>query len=173
MSIYIRLITIAVSILVIAPIAQAKIINNKTFGSWSVTCGQQNCAMTQLVTKDEAAEQVMLGVSINFAFKSKLGSMMVRLPAGINTKGGLGIKVDDNSAIQLPISQCNAKACQSVVAIDKTLLDEFSNGSVAKFAYATQKQQQVILPISLASFRAAYDHLVRQQAARQAKNSRQ
>ena len=56
MSIYIRLITIAVSILVIAPIAQAKIINNKTFGSWSVTCGQQNCAMTQLVTKDEAAE---------------------------------------------------------------------------------------------------------------------
>jgi invasion protein IalB len=168
----IRLVIIALGMLAITPLAQAKIVSNKTFGSWSVTCGQQNCAMTQLVTADEAAKQVMLGVSVNFAFKSKLGSMMVRLPANINMKGGLGIKVDDNSPIQLPISQCNAKACQSVVAIDQTLLDEFSEGTVAKFAYARQNQHQLILPISLTSFRQAYDYLVLQQAARQPKNSR-
>ena len=138
--------------------SHAQTIKSETFGSWSVSCGPQNCVMTQLVAKDEAAKQVMLGVSINYAFASEYGVLMVRLPANINKKSGLGIKVDDHPAIQLPISQCTPAACQSIIKIDQKLLKEFSSGTVAKFAYAT-KGQQMILPISLSQFKQAYASL--------------
>jgi invasion protein IalB len=143
----------------------AQTVKSETFGSWSVSCGPQNCAMTQLVAKDEAAKQVMLGVSINYAFASELGALMVRLPANINKASGLGIKVDAHPAIQLPISQCNSAACQSIIKIDQKLLSEFSTGTVAKFAYATQGQQ-MILPISLSQFKQAYDSLSTEQLRR-------
>lgn len=143
-------------------LSHAQTVKSETFGSWSVSCGPQNCAMTQLVAKDEAAKQVMLGVSINYAFASELGALMVRLPANINKASGLGIKVDAHPAIQLPISQCTSAACQSMIKIDQKLLTEFSTGTVAKFAYAINTQQ-FILPISLTEFERAYHSLTNEQ----------
>lgn len=144
--------------------ADAQQVNTQIFGSWSVSCGIQNCAMTQVVAKDEAATQVMLGVSINYAFDAKLGTLIVRVPGNINKAAGLGIKVDSNKPLQLPFSQCNTTTCQSIIKIDQTLLKEFSKGTVAKFAYATKKQQQFVLPISLEKFSEAYAELKVQQA---------
>lgn len=132
---------------------------NGVFGSWSVSCGTQNCAMTQMVAKDAAGKEVMLGVSINFAFKSDFGIMIVRLPKIADKEAGLGIKVDENKAIRLPISSCSDIACQTIIKIDQALIDEFSSGKVAKYAYALNNKKQMILPISLDQFAAAYDEL--------------
>jgi invasion protein IalB len=123
--------------------------------------------MTQLVAKDAAGSQVMLGLSINFAFKSDLGVMIVRLPIALNQKEGLGIKVDDNKPIRLPISNCNEVACQTIVRIDEALLAEFSNGKVAKYAYALKDGKQMILPISLGQFALAYADLRAQELGSQ------
>ncbi len=129
------------------------------FGSWSVICGQQNCSMTQLVTKDKEAKQVLLGVSINYAFNSDLGTLVVRLPANISKESGLGIKIDKRKPIQVAISQCNLSACQSVIRIDDILLKEFTDGNIALFAFATRSKKQMTLPISLSSFEQAYNEL--------------
>jgi len=144
--------------------AQAQVVESQVFGAWSVSCGPQNCAMTQVVAKDAAATQVMLGVSISYAFDAKLGTLLVRVPGNINMDAGIGIKVDDNAAIQVPFSQCNTSTCQSAIGIDEILLKELSNGKVAKFAYATKKQQQFVLPISLSKFSEAYGALTAKQA---------
>jgi invasion protein IalB len=132
---------------------------NGVFGSWSVSCGVQNCAMTQMVAKDASGKEVMLGVSINFALKSDFGIMIVRLPKVVNKEAGLGIKVDEKKAIRLPISECNNTACQTIIKIDQAMIDEFSSGKVAKYAYALRNNRQMILPISLDQFAAAYGEL--------------
>jgi len=136
-----------------------------TFGSWSIMCGEKNCAMTQLVTKDKAGKKVLLGVSINYAFNSEFGSLMVRLPANINQEAGLGIKIDGQKPIRVPISQCTLSACQSVIRIDDILLNELTQGKTALFAFASRSKKQLTLPVSLAKFSEAYAELKSQQTA--------
>lgn len=134
--------------------------NTEQFQSWSLICGDQgNCSLSQLIVKDKAAKQILMGVNVNYSVSDLFPVLMLRLPAKINRASGVGIKIDDNKPIQVPITQCTDKACQSIIKIDDTLLNEMKNGKVGKIAFALQSQKQLTLPLSLQGFSAAFSAL--------------
>jgi len=130
------------------------------FQSWSLICGEQgNCSLSQLVAKDKAATQILMGVNVNYSVSNLFPVLMLRLPAKIYKAGGVGIRIDNGKAIQVPVTQCNTKACQSIIKIDDTLLNELKNGKVGMIAFALQSKKQLTLPISLQGFKAGFDAL--------------
>ncbi len=127
------------------------------FQSWSLICGDKgNCSMSQLVTKDKAATQILMGVNINYSVSNLFPVLMLRLPAKIHQASGVGIKIDDNKSIQIPITQCNEKACQSIIKIDDILLNEMKNGREGKIAFALKSKKQLTLPLSFQGFSQAF-----------------
>lgn len=130
------------------------------FQSWSLLCGKQgNCSLSQLVANDKAAKQILMGVNINYSVSNLFPVLMLRLPSKIHQKSGVGIKIDNNKSIQIPISQCNAKACQSIIKIDDVLLKEMKNGKIGKIAFALKSKKQLTLPVSFHGFPEAFEAL--------------
>ena len=131
-----------------------------SFKSWNLLCGEHgNCSLSQVVAMDKAATQILMGVNVNYSASNLFPVLMLRLPAKIHKQGGVGIKIDDNKAIQVPITQCNAKACQSMIKIDDVLLKEMKNGKVGMIAFALESKKQLTLPISLEGFEAGFKTL--------------
>jgi invasion protein IalB len=123
------------------------------FQSWSLICGAQgNCSLSQLVAKDKAATQILMGVNINYSVSNLFPVLMLRLPSKIHKEGGVGIKIDNNKSIQVPITQCNSKACQSIIKIDEVLLNEMEHGKVGMVAFALKSKKQLTLPVSFQGF---------------------
>ena len=139
----------------------AKANETKDFAAWSLLCGDKgNCSLSQLVATDAEAKNILLGVNVNFSISSDFPVLILRMPPSIYQKSGVGIKIDDKDAIQLPISQCNHQACQAVIKMDEILLQQMKNGQMAKIAFALQEKKQLTLPVSLQSFSEAYAALV-------------
>lgn len=135
--------------------------SKETFGSWSLLCGDQgNCSVSQLVAMDPEGKKVLLGANINFSMSNSFPVLMMRMPPNLNKTSGVGIKIDDNKAIQVALSQCTSVACQSVIKIDKTLFAEMRDGKLAKVAFALEKGKQLTLPLSLDGFADAYAALL-------------
>ncbi|MEO9508064.1 MAG: invasion associated locus B family protein, partial [Nonlabens ulvanivorans] len=123
-------------------------------------CGEQgNCSMSQLIAKDKAATQILMGVNINYSVSEKFPVLMLRLPAKVNKASGVGIKIDNNKPIQVPISQCNEHACQSIIKIDTTMINEMQDGKVGMVAFALKSKKQLTLPISFDGFSDAFNAL--------------
>lgn len=134
-----------------------KATETKDFGAWSLICGEKgNCSLSQLVATDAEAKNILLGVNVNFSISPDFPVLILRMPPSIYQKSGVGIKIDDKDAIQLPISQCNHQACQSVIKMDEVLLQQMKNGQMAKIAFALQEKKQLTLPVSLQMFSDAY-----------------
>lgn len=130
------------------------------FQAWNLLCGNQgNCSLSQLVTKDKSATQILMGVNINYSVSNLFPVLMLRLPAKINKSSGVGIKIDDNKPIHVPITQCNSKACQSIIKIDDMFLEEMKNGKVGKIAFSLKSNKQLTLPISFQGFSEAFKAL--------------
>jgi len=135
--------------------------SKQTFGSWSLLCGDQgNCSVSQLVAMDPEGKKVLLGANINFSMSNSFPVLMLRMPPNLNKTSGVGIKIDDNKAIQVALSQCTSVACQSVIKIDQTLFAELRDGKLAKVAFALEKNKQLTLPLSLEGFADAYEALL-------------
>ncbi|ABG42763.1 Invasion associated locus B [Paraglaciecola sp. T6c] len=135
--------------------------SKQNFGSWSLLCGEHgNCSVSQLVAMDPEGTKVLLGANINFSMSNSFPVLMLRMPPNLNKSSGVGIKIDDNNAIQVALSQCTSVACQSVIKIDKTLFAEMRGGRVAKVAFALEKSKQLTLPLSLEGFADAYAALL-------------
>lgn len=133
----------------------------ENFNAWNLLCGDQgNCSLSQLVAKDPQGKKVLMGVNVNFSISTQFPVMILRLPPAIYQEGGVGLKVDDNKSIQVPMSQCTNAACQSVIKIDETLLKEMHEGKMIKVAFALKKEQQMTLPVSLNGFKKGFRKLV-------------
>jgi invasion protein IalB len=130
------------------------------FQSWSLICGEHgNCSMSQLVAKDKSAKQILMGVNVNYSVSNLFPVLMLRLPAKINKEAGVGIKIDNNKPIQVPVTQCNAKTCQSIIKIDDVLLNEMKNGKVGMIALSLKSKKQLTLPVSFQGFSEAFTAL--------------
>ncbi len=135
-------------------------VERTNFQSWNLICGEQgNCSLSQLVTKDKKAKQIIMGVNINYSVSNQFPVLMLRLPTQIHKAAGVGIKIGNNKAIQVPITQCNEKACQSIIKIDDILLKQMRQGSVGMIAFALKSKKQLTLPISLHGFSEGFEAL--------------
>ncbi|WP_416307810.1 invasion associated locus B family protein [Neptunicella sp. SCSIO 80796] len=137
---------------------------SQDFGKWSLICGDAgNCSLSQIVSSDQSGSNIVLGATVNFAVSKDFPILMLRLPPSLFQQSGVGIKIDKNKPIQVPLSQCAPSACQSVIKMDKQLLDEMMTGENVQVAVAIQKNKQLTLPLSLEGFKKGFAALQQSQ----------
>lgn len=135
-------------------------VTTEDFGSWSLLCNEQStCTLSQVVAKDKDASQIIMGVNVDYSYSPDFPVLKIKLPSNTMVDNGVGIKIDDNKAIQVPFSGCDELTCQSIVKIDSTMLDELQNGHSMLVAYQKSASFQMTLPVSLDGFADAFPKL--------------
>jgi len=131
------------------------------FGAWSVECkprvtnGENPCVASQIVAADAAAKQVVLGVMVAPTPGETLPHIIFRFSPGANIKAGAGVKIDQQEAFRIPITQCDTHICEVRSLMPEALLSQMRSGKLLLFAYFLEKQQMTT-PVPLDGFDAAF-----------------
>ena len=133
----------------------------QTHGAWSVECKpragspENICVASQVVAVGEAGKQAVLGVMVAPTQGEALPHIIFRFSPGANLKAGVGVKIDQQEAFRVPISQCDNHICEVRSLMPEELLAQMRVGRMLQFAYFLEKQQ-LTYPVSLNGFDAAY-----------------
>lgn len=133
----------------------------QVFGAWSVECKPHSggpekiCVASQLVSADKEGKQVVLGVMVTPTSGQALPHILFRFRPDANREAGAGVKIDDQEAFRVPISQCDTLICEVRSIMPETLLKQMQGGKLMQFAIFIGNQQQTF-PVSLNGFGKAY-----------------
>lgn len=136
----------------------------QTHGAWSVECKpragspENVCVASQLVTTDKEAKQVVLGVIVAPTPGQASPHIIFRISPGANREAGAAVKIDEQEAFRVSISQCDTHVCEVRSLIPEALLAQMRTGKLLQFAFFIEKQQ-LTYPVSLNGFDAAYKAL--------------
>tara|TARA_R110001583_G_scaffold194591_1_gene365868 strand:+ start:6764 stop:7255 length:492 start_codon:yes stop_codon:yes gene_type:complete len=136
--------------------------NQKT-NRWVLHCKTNTpCFISQKIKVNFNGESKVLGgASIFYASKN----LVLRLRFSHNAKKeqGVGIKIDKNQALHLPITACDTNICEANVSIDDQLLSELLAGKVMSIAYFDKQAKQKTLPVFLNNFDEVFKNLSKKQ----------
>ncbi len=134
------------------------------YGDWQIVCkdpppGAKNevCALVQSVT---AEDKDNIGLTVYFQ-KFSNGTRVLRVfaPLGILLPPGLGLKIDDKDVGHAPFLRCHTFACYAQVVLEDPLVEQLKNGKTAIFIIFQTEEAGIGIPISLAGFKEALEHL--------------
>jgi len=153
---------VAITLTVITTLSvRAEPLPPQTHGAWSVECKpragspENVCVASQLVAADNEAKQVVLGVIVAPTPGQDLPHIIFRISPGANREAGAAVKIDEQEAFRVPISQCDTLVCEVRSLMPETLLAQMRTGKLLQFAFFIEKQQ-LTYPVSLNGFDAAY-----------------
>jgi invasion protein IalB len=148
-----------------AAIADSTVTNQPSrYGAWTLNCNTESsdktpvCVATQLVTKGNNAQQVVIGVTVGYEAQHALPHIIFRVSPGANTHKGAAVKIDQQAHVNIPISNCDAKICEVRSFIPNALLEQMQQGKLLQFAFFI-KNQQITYPVSLDGFAQTYQIL--------------
>ncbi|GDY25504.1 MULTISPECIES: invasion associated locus B family protein [unclassified Agarivorans] len=127
------------------------------FEAWTVKCPPgKPCVITQMIMKKQGdAANVIAGVS--YFNHAEQPILKIRISANAEPKKGLGLKIDEQKALHLPITTCDNKLCEVNVVADRQLIEDLQNGKLMSIAYILKSnQQQTAFPVILTGFKQAY-----------------
>lgn len=120
-----------------APAAPIEWVLNKTFEKWGLICNKANvkdCRAVQTQNYDNTATkgrllQAMVGVEKDRTF------LTLTLPFGVDLRGGLVARVDENEEVKGVFMTCLPDGCQSIMELDAKLLAQFAGGKMMKVGF--------------------------------------
>ena len=132
--------------------------NNKS-GNWVLNCeADKPCFISQKIEyKNNGHNTVVGGASVFYASKHLV--LRLRFSPNAKKEQGVGIKVDKNQALHLPITACDNKVCEANIAIDAQLLKELRSGKSLSIAYFDKRAKQKTLPVFLNNFNEVFESL--------------
>lgn len=150
-----------------AALAQAPTPDAKTtteqFGDWALQCSERGenkaCRASQQLRTQEG--QV---IAVANLLKDNEGKLVLEfgLPLMVDLRAQVGIQIDDQEAVRVPYSLCNAQAC-FVLTQEAALLDGFKAGNQAKVMFKPVSMAQAVeAPFSLKGFSGVQKALLAQ-----------
>ncbi len=130
------------------------------FNSWSYTESPKGGFISQIISTDPKAENVVMGISVNFFHSADKPTMHVRTTANVIRSEGIGFRVDSNPPVRFEFSTCTDKSCTAIIWLDELLLKEMFEGEIATAAFFSTKKNQITVPVNLSGFTNAYSKLV-------------
>ncbi|RKF18739.1 hypothetical protein DBZ36_10095 [Alginatibacterium sediminis] len=123
---------------------------------WKSSCDQQQrCNATlPVVVENQGQKRVVAGLT--YLYNPPGDILRIRFSPKATRGAGIGLKVDQNKALQLPISNCDDKVCEVNIAVDTQLLNELRGGQWMLLAYQENTKQRT-LPIQIFGFNAVYE----------------
>lgn len=157
----------------LAPATAQVEVDPGVYGLWGMTCApalpgsegvseQQRCAATQVVAADPSGTRVVMGTTIDYFDSASVPTIRFRFSPDAVPSHGVGVKIDNATELHLPISSCDARACEAFGRLTAEPLAAFRNGRVAQIAFISASAgQQITAPLSLAGLAEALDTLGR------------
>ena len=143
---------------------------NKLFKEWRMICErpqkakQDQCyAVQNLVIKK--TNQRLLNIAIGRLSSNDKIAAIVTFPLGISLPPGVAIKIDENKPIRFAIERCHAGGCVGAMAIDDKTLKSLKSGKQAKVSFRDPTRREIVVPVSLNGFTAAFKALPEPKAA--------
>lgn len=131
---------------------------------WLLTCtneatdGELACTMTQTVLASETRQRV-ISATIFREPTSKVLRLQLGLPHGLDLPAGLGLSIDAEAPLAVPIKTADQNGSYALVDIDDGLLARMKAGQILNVAITSADGQPVTLQLSLAGFSASVDRL--------------
>jgi len=136
----------------------------QTYGAWSVGCepratnAEYPCVASQLVLAKNDVRQVVLGVMVAPTTDQVLPHIVFRFSAKASKEEGAAVKIDEQEAFRVTISQCDTLVCEVRSLLPPALLAQMRSGKMLQFAFFIKKQQ-LTYPVSLDGFDQAFTAL--------------
>ena len=135
----------------------------ETHGDWEIHCleGTETCAMQQ-VGETADGRRAMLVTVQRLADVSAEGqpvpaALTVNTPVGVLIPYGVRVRVDQGNVASVPLLRCLPDSCAARAPLADEAVSEFKKGQTATFGFFLQ--EEVLVPLSLSGFTAAYDSL--------------
>jgi len=134
---------------------------NERYGNWAMSCALaatdegkavERCMVSQIVVADPRKRQVVLGLTVDFLDSARVPTLRARFSPEAEVRAGIGLKVDAQPDMRLPITSCDSRRCEAVGRLSAPVLDRLRSGRLAQFAYLHKGGKQIVLPLSLSGF---------------------
>ena len=150
---------------------RAAVTDQARFSYWGLSCekthdvedmASKKCAISQVVTTDLKSGKVLLGVTVDYLDSPTVPTIHFRFSPTAKPAPGIGVKIDEQAEMRLPISGCNTQRCEASGRLVPEVLKFFQTGHIAQIAFIAENDKQVILPLMLNGFDMALSALNRQ-----------
>jgi invasion protein IalB len=136
------------------------------YKDWTYRCDPaegdlpERCFIVQTV-KDPESGQDLAQMAIGFVPDQPDPVAIISLPLGIYLPPGVGLKVDENEPIRVPVEICDRGGCRTGITLKDPLRSSMKKGVTARILVQDGSRQPAGLPISLSGFTAALAALER------------
>jgi invasion protein IalB len=133
---------------------------------WAARCTSASrdapleCVMEQnLVLTMNKTNQLLVVVAIRVPSNTHTPEALIQLPLGLNLPLGAKLQVDEGKTVDVPIQTCENRGCYASTPIAPDLLAALKAGKQLKIAVQNMGKENLIIPVPLGEFAAAYDKI--------------
>jgi len=136
----------------------------KRFKDWALTCTtpkdgkDKRCYIFQNLLLKKGGQRLLNVVVGHLGAEGKPAAILT-LPLGISLPPGASIRVDEGEPVRFAIERCTTQGCAGGVEIDEQLLAALKRGKQAKVSFRDAARREIVVPVSLSGFTAAYNRL--------------
>lgn len=134
-------------------------------GGWATNCVSlgrdtpKQCSMNHIV-KMQSTGQVLLNITVRVAVKeNQMPFLDIIGPLGIFIPKGLGLSVDDNQLLRLPIQRCDINGCFAGIVLRTEHLTRLQDGKILTISFSPQPDQGAEIKVPLSGFALAYGNI--------------
>jgi invasion protein IalB len=154
----------SLSLLFMAPAAQAQGVVKSKHGDWELRCetppgaSREQCALLQSVAAEDKPNVNLVVIVLKTADgKSRL--LRVIAPLGVLLPNGLGLKIDQTDVGRAGFVRCLPTGCVAEVIMEDKLIDQMRTGQTATFIIYQTPEEGIGIPLNLAGFKDGYEKL--------------
>jgi invasion protein IalB len=133
---------------------------------WAARCTSASreapleCVMEQnLVLTMNKTNQLLVVVAIRVPSNTHTPEALIQLPLGLNLPLGAKLQVDEGKTVDVQIQTCENRGCYASTPIAPDLLAALKSGKQLKIAVQNMGKENLIIPVPLGDFAAAYDKI--------------
>lgn len=138
------------------------------FGDWGVTCPPEGsnmpkiCTMVQVVSatpEGQSESMLLMRASLALVGPDRTPAISIQVPLGVLLPAGIAVKIDEGEPLGMPYRLCGQDGCRAVLPVQAETLAAMKAGAEARVAFMDATGEQIVVPMSLTGFTAAFDRV--------------
>jgi invasion protein IalB len=145
--------------------ANAMTRTEKTFGSWTVVCVENDnkpkrCDMVQSRVQADSKKVVLIWSIASDPDKGLIQAVTV--PAGVSIKEGVRLFIGDGEPLTLAYDVCGPRYCVASTPLDPKVVASIKSAQKASASYVQSTRKLLQVNIEVTGFSDAYDYFTQQ-----------
>lgn len=131
-------------------------------GAWKRECEgaagtpQETCYIAQVVKSNG---RVVFTAQFGYSGSKQVSTAIFTAPLNVLLVPGLAVKVDEGEQVTVPFSLCAQSGCRAIFNISDEVMQQLLSGSMVRIGWKTASGKDVVVPVNLTGFTAAWKTL--------------